>query len=850
MDFPRLAHDPEDSPADDIDIDAIMAGDRGEKDDEAQAVRLQLFSAKVAKTRDKYVQGRASSGIEREWLEAEEAYNNRDSANRAAATMMDSVAAGYPITTNQARPTRSTVFVGVTRQRTNTAEARLADILLPTDDRNWGIKPTPDPKVTKALKLEHEAKARAKLASQPAQDPLSSAVSGIVQPQQAPGQPPNMPWTPGQPLPGVGAGTQPGQSKSASETWKQALESAEAMQREIDDVLSQCDWNGVQRSVIHDAAVVGVGVVQGPIARNTVKKAWTPLTDASGQTVHVLEVMEETNPASEHVPYWCFFPDPACGTDIQTGNGAMRVQYLTERKVRDLAKQPGYLKSQIRKVLEEGPQSSSAGSTEQARARMRSGDTSDATPQGELFEVWTYWGVFDAEDMESAGVELPDDHDPLDAKSGCVVMINNTVVKAFLHPMSGGDLPFDVFVWEKRPDHWAGYGVPYLVKWQQRVINGAWRMMMDNAGSTVGSQIVVKSGVIQPADKQWELSGRKIWWCTDENADVRQAFASFDFNSHQQEYAAIIEMAEKFMDQESMVPAIAQGEHEDVPDTVGGMQILMASANTVVRRLVKQYDDSVTRPHIRRYYDWMMEHSENAEIKGDFVIDARGSSSLVVRDIQNQAFLNLLQIAGNPLYGVYVDPKKLFERALQAQHIDPAEILRPDEEIAQIQAQQEGKGPTDPKVQAALITAQARLQAAQAQAHSTLQLEQARAQTTLATEQIRAEAQNAFVSTEAGISKDDNAAKLIELQLKERLAMLEYAQKHQMSIEQVKADLAKVAMQTQTQKELAQMKMQMDAIEAAHGRTHEVNMHHIKTVAEAAAEARQHPPEVATVQEQ
>ena len=66
--------------------------------------------------------------------------------------------------------------------------------------------------------------------------------------------------------------------------------------------------------------------------------------------------------------------------------------------------------------------------------------------------------------------------------------------------------------------------------------------------------------------------------------------------------------------------------------------------------------------------------------------------------------------------------------------------------------------------------------------------------------------------------------------------MLTYAQQHQMSIEQVKAELAKVAMQTQTQKEIKQMEMQMDAIEAERGRRHDINMHGLQQATARAAQ--------------
>ena len=39
----------------------------------------------------------------------------------------------------------SQLFANITRPKVNAAEARISDILFPTDDRNWDIRPTPVP---------------------------------------------------------------------------------------------------------------------------------------------------------------------------------------------------------------------------------------------------------------------------------------------------------------------------------------------------------------------------------------------------------------------------------------------------------------------------------------------------------------------------------------------------------------------------------------------------------------------------------------------------------------------------------------------------------------------------------
>ncbi len=721
----------------DIEIEGIDPEEARQKIDE----KLQMFGHSLAKQRDEWIRSRYSYGVDKRWLEDEDQYNAKDNVNKAASQMMTSVEQGYPVTTQGARPTRSTVFIGMTRQKTNAAEARVADILLPTDDRNWGIQPTPNPKL------------------------MSMSKDGSIAGDKLTGQPMVDPAT----------GQQLRVKDVAHAALELARQKARAMQNEIDDQLTECDYNAELRKVIHDAAVLGTGVIKGPVVTNRVRRAWMPYTDVEGNQVQQIVVMEELSPASFRVDPRNVWPDPGCGENVHNGKGIYEREKLTAKQVRDLAKQPGFMEDQLRKVLEEGPRRSAT------FQELKDEDQRDVAR--DTYEMWTYWGEVEHEDLESAGVDVGD-KDVLRTVSACVIMINNTVVKAFPNPLEGGDLPYDFYVWEKVSGSCWGYGIPYLMRAQQKVLNAAWRQMMDNAGVSSGPQIVMKPGVIQPADKQWQLTSRKIWYATDDMDDVRKAFATFEFDSHQNELANIIKMATELADAETGVPTIMQGEKGAAPDTVGGMQMLMNSANVVLRRLVKQFDDMVTKPHIRRYYDYNMMYNENEELKGDFSIDARGSSALMVRDIQNQAFLNLLAAGANPVYGAYIDTQKLFEKALQAQHIDPAEVLKPEAEIEKMKEQQamaaEQGAQEDPRIAAAKIRAETDIQKVQAQNEGDMAELQTRLQIAQANIQARREAQ----------------------QMQREIEMLKLANTQNLSLEQIKAQLANTAIKERGKKEL------------------------------------------------
>jgi hypothetical protein len=709
---------------------------------------LQVFGATLAKTRDKWIRARAATGWDKKASKALDQYHGIDAANRMASSMMDSVQQGFPVTVREARPTRSTVFVGITRQKTNAAEARLGDILLPTDDKNWGIQPTPDPECARALKDGTQ------LIDPATGQPVLIDQDGNITDDPSVGRPIT-------------------KKDIAVATQQMAKQAASAMEREIEDQLIECEYNSELRKMIHDAAVMGVGVICGPLVTKRTRKAWREKADPDGSKVQVLEVVEELRPASFRKDPRFVWEDPACGDDIQNGAGVFEMESMTEKKVRDLAKQPGYMIPQLKAVLEEGPKTSAA-LYDLERDK-------DGLEENKTFKHWTYWGELRAEDLKAAGLEVSEDE--LASYSGCVEMINDTVIRAYLNPLEDGAIPYDFYPWEKVQGQVRGVGIPELMSAQQSVTNAAWRQMMDNSGVTSGPQIIMRRGAVTPADGQMALTPRKFWWLNEDVADATKVFHTVEFESHQRELAGIIDLAEKLADQETATPMMAQAQQGSAPETVGGMQLLMNSANVVLRRLVKQFDDYVTRRHIRRYYDYNMAYSEDDDIKGDFQIDARGSSALITRDVQNQAYTNLLAAAANPVFAPMIDAKKLFEKALQAQHVDPKDIMLSDEKI-EANKQNAGKQ-VDPKVQAAQIAAQARVEEANA-------IAQGRQQETAARMEQEVE---------------DRRLRELELQLNHDLQIMKTASAEKITIDQVKAALAQTAIADRTKKELAASEM-------------------------------------------
>lgn len=734
-----------------------------------QQERVELFGATLALKRKKWVTARAASGVEKRWTEDTDQYLGQDASANRVSSMMESAREGYPVMEKgEAKATRSSVVVNITRSKTNAAESRLADMLLPTDDQNWGIKPTPVPALSKALQ------------------------SHLPLPPDANGNPIQVPHTDAQ---GNGTAGPDGKPvmRPATERDKAQMEvdaadkACDAMELEIQDQLEECSYNTEARAALHDAAVIGTGILKGPIVTNQARRAWKKLGSA-----YMMDLVIEKKPASERVNPWYIYPDPACGENIHDGSGLFQVCYMPEKGLRELAKQPGYNKAAILRVLEEGPQDENdvPDNHEQSR-RQKMGLTS---ADKEHYGVWEYWGAFDRADLEASGVKLPPS-DEIRQFDGCVILVNKTVIKAFLNPLESGDLPYDFFPWEKSDGQPWGFGIPFMMRTPQRVLNAAWRQTMDNAGLAVGPQIVVKPSIIQPADKQWTISGRKIWWCLDDTADVRTAFQTFEFNMHLADLERLVDMAMKFADEETAVPMLAQGEKGNAPDTVGGMTLLMNSSNVVLRRLVKQFDDAITRPHITRYYEWNMLFNDKEEIKGDFSVDARGSSALLVKDTQNQALLQLGQFMGNPVIGPMVNWDEWFRETLKSNHIDASKILKSAEEIQQA-LQSAGQAAPAPAVQAAQIRAASAEKIAGLDQQTQLEVEKANIEHM---ERMEVAQQQA----EAALADKEHQTSIAVAMINARLSDSTLQSAERQLLEKLKTNLAGKQMELDTQKELA-----------------------------------------------
>lgn len=593
---------------------------------------------------------------------------------------------------------KSQAFVKLTRNKTNGWAARLSDILFPTDERNWGIEPTPLPKLAAAAKAAQEAAAASVAQANEMQDQADAAADPMLARQAE-----NVAQQ---------ADAFAQKARQTDDEIAEAKKRAERMQEAIEDQLIESDYVAQCRDAIEDGCKLGTGIIKGPLTSNRVRQEWRPV-DVQGQTVFALTQLPDPQPEFRRVDPWHFFPDMSART-IEEAEYTFERSMPTRRDLRKFAMKLGFNRDAVVRLLKDGPPI--MGATVSHLATLR-----EITGEGEAIKdryiMWEYHGPLEGHEIRTllrassqndAAEQLELEEDELREYRVIIYFCGNEVLKISPdYPLDSGDTLYSVWNFEKGETSVFGIGIPHIMEDSQRAVNAAWRMMMDNSGLSVGPQILMDKNALEPQDASYSLKANKVW-LYNHSAMTQKNFPPFQvFNipNNQAQLAGIIELGKAFADEETSLPMIAQGEQGAASHTLGGMSMLFNSANVVFRRVVKSFDDGLTKPTIRRAYEWNMQFNPDDSVKGDMQVDARGSSVLLVREMQSQNLMGIVtNWPNNPALAPYLKVRAGMVKTLQTMMIAPDDLLftqeeadRKIKELQEMQAQaQVAPAATDP----------------------------------------------------------------------------------------------------------------------------------------------------------
>lgn len=573
-----------------------------------------------------------------------------------------------------------------TQAKVDIIAARIGDMMFPTNDRNWSVKATPRP---------------------------TDIDGNAVDPRHAE-------WAAGE------------------------------IENKIDDFLNECHYPKHGRRAIHDACRLGIGVIKGPYARMTtkrvVRRSQEPLMDEWGQmmldefgqpavqSVTRLDVVQEVNPASAYVDPWMFFPLPCRSMD--ECEGVFEMHLYPKSKMAGLANHPGFDAEAIRRVMAAGP---SLSDHETSLMRSRRKLLRKSSEKNEEFVVWEYHGPIDSKHLQRLGYEVYDD---LETYWGEVWFAGHEILKIDLNAILGDErVPYYVIPYKRdNADLMNSYGVTRVMRDDQRAIDIVYEAMQHNSKLTAGPQVIYWEGKASPVDGEYRIDGPKAWRVTDETVQSIQDVIQFqNIESALPNLLPMYELAKANADENTQLPVIAQGEAANTVPTASGMAMVMNAQNVVQRRFAHAWDDEITIPMITRYYWWLMEFSDNDDIKVEAEVDPRGASYLLVKDMQAQHGMMALDLYSRfPQMAQRVKEDALFEIVFNFLDVPTDRIFRTEEEMQQMAE--------DPAAQMQQMQMELEMQKLQAEV-----------------QKIQAEAMRIEMQAQAGMG-DDGAAMSLDYQ--------------------------------------------------------------------------------------
>lgn len=742
---------------DDLDLELSIQElnpDQSHDSEMQRLIQLKAFAQGLVAKRKEAVDGRKTSGIEHIWREDDEHYDGIDEMNKGEHMIKPTSLTGSPfyMRADSKSSSRSTVFVNITQPYVDMASSRVADMLLPTDDKPFSIAHTPLPDVASAV------------------DDNSHMPDGQATVGQA------------------------AQAMMADMDAK-----AEKAETQIWDWLIESNWHSEMRKVIEQAARIGSGCIKGPFPSKSIKRK---VDRSKGEMKMVLDM--EINPASKQIDVWNLYPDPSCGQSIHEGDYIFEQDTISARQLRDMIGVDGYIESEIKELLKAGP-------------NKKNMDSKGKTLDTDKYDIWYYYGNADSDEMQSAGCDCGDgDQIPV-----VVAMVEDRVIKASLSVLESGEFPYDIMVWQRRVDHWAGLGVARQTRTSQRMVNAASRNMLDNAGVAAGPQMLINTGVIYPMDGVWSITPMKLWGINEDAdvQDVQRAFAAIQIPMMQAEMEAIIKMGMEFAERATSMPLLMQGNQGSATETVGGMTILDRNASSVLRRIAKISDDDVTEPHITRYYEWLLLYGKDESMKGDMNIISLGSSAFYERDAQNQAIMGLLPLSQNPTYNL--DPDKLMSEVLKMNKISPERVKLSEQQIKERQQAAQQHPPQDPQMQIAQVRATSAEKIAQGNAQSSMAIEQLKQQNWQQETAAKEKETQSEMALKLHLAQQDHDNKMALAQVNYQIEIMKLSESSKQSLADIKAQLAATSMKLNVQQSLSSQALQVDAGNIANSQAHE-----------------------------
>ena len=558
---------------------------------------------------------------------------------------------------------KSRVFVKITKTKVLAAFGQIIEVLFSGGKFPLGISPTPVPEdIAEYAHLKQQAPQQ----PQQPQDPYGFKGDGREIP---PGATADMLMKNlAQEYENVGFDEGP--ANAGEPQIEPAGIGAKNLEKLIHDQLEESEAITTLRHVFFEMCLLGTGILKGPFSFD---KEYHSFEEQEDTSIYIKKI--KSVPKIEAVSCWNFYADPNA-TNISDCDYAIQRHSLNRQQFSDLRKMPFFNEEMIDHCLEEGPNYQVRG----YESSLYNRETVE-TIYKNRYEVLEYWGIIDKDLAKQCGIE----------SDKSVISVNawicgNKVLRMVENPFTPTRIPFMVCPYELNPYQFFGIGVPENMEDSQQIMNGHARMAIDNLALSGNLVFDIDETQLAPGQDMKIFPG-KIF--RRQSGQPGTAINAIKFPNSTQENMMMFDRFRQLADEATGIPSYSHGTTgvQSTTRTAAGMSMLMGAAALSIKTVIKNIDDYLIKPLGDSFFHWNMQfNADMPHIKGDLEIKARGTSSLMQKEVRSQRLMTFMQTAANPALAPFVRWHTCLKEIAKALDIDPDQLIN-DPEKAAIYAQ-------------------------------------------------------------------------------------------------------------------------------------------------------------------
>jgi hypothetical protein len=458
-----------------------------------------------------------------------------------------------------------------------------------------------------------------------------------------------------------------------------AKHAAELMEDEIDDAFVQGEFYDALDGMIPDLVALNAGFIKGPVIRRKAKLVWEQ--NELGRTIAR---------ASDEITSIYYSPSPFDvypSADSRGPNDGYILERIPTRRaaLHGMIGVPGYKEDAIRKALEEYQHGFTLDTPiEQTRRELEKSHNWQLSPDKTL-DVLEFWGSVPGSLLIQWGMDDARVTDPQAEYEACVWLVGRHCVRAVLneHPLK--HRPYSMASYDRINGAFWGRGLPHLIRDLQDMCNSAARSLNNNMAFSSGPIGEVEMDRLAAGEDPTNIYPMRMLQTKSSATTPAPAVRWHNIPSNAQELMAVYQFFSQIADIYSGVQSFEHGNNPrtGAAGTASGLSMLLNASSRLVKRVIAGVDKAITAC-VERQHALIMLYSEKEYLKRDVEIEARGASSLLVKEQQQVRLIEMLGMTNNPVDMQIMGPEgrtEMLREAVKALAIDTAKVIPSDDVI-------------------------------------------------------------------------------------------------------------------------------------------------------------------------